>query len=309
MTTTIRLAEGLTELAGSTPTIQLRRLPPEHGATVYAKLETANPTGSAYDRTVAACLEEALESGRLDGQRGVVDAGFADYGVSLAAACASLGLRCVAVVPETSSEEAKRTIRALGADLILSPGPERIPGAIKKAREAADGSQGGLVYLNHHESPASVAAHHRTGEEIVQTLGKDVDVVVAGVGSGATLRGVAEILRERNPKVRVIAVEPSASAVLGGGGPGPHKIDGLGGGFAPPHHRTDLVDQIIAVSNEDAFATCRRLAREEGILVGPAGGAVAWAAAQVAGNLDPEMEVVAVLSSPAARYLSAGTFE
>lgn len=303
----IRIAEHIADLAGETPTVQLRRLPAENGASIFAKLETANPTGSLYDRTVAACLEEALESGRLEAGRAVVDAGPGDYAVALAAACAARGHRCLAVVPETASDEAKRLAAALGAEVIASPGPERMPGAIRKAREMAEAR--GAVYLNHHESPASVAAHHRTGEEIVQALGKDIDALVAGVGSGAALRGVAEVLRDRNPKIRVVAVEPSSSPVLSGGAPGPHRIEGIGGGHVPPHHRPDLVDEIVGVSNEEAFEACRRLAREEGLLVGPAGGAAAAAAVKVAERMDPEAEVVVLLSSPLDRYLSFGILE
>lgn len=303
----IQLAEYVTELAGGTPVLQLRRIAPEHGATIYAKFEGMNPTGSLYDRTVASCLAEAVESGRLEGSKAVVDAGCGDYGVALAAACAALGHRCVAVVPETSTDEAKGSIRALGAELVLSPGPERLLGAIRKAREVADSQ--GAVYLNQHESPAAVAAHRATGEEIVQALGKEIDAVVAGVTSGASLRGIAECLREKNPRVQIFAVEPSAAPVLSGGAPAHHRIEGLGAGFIPPHHRADLVNGVLTVSNEDAFAFAKRLAKEEGILASAASGAVAWAAAQVAGRMDPELEVVAVLPSSSARHLSTGILD
>src|ERR1017187_8917453 len=308
--TRMKIAEDITQLIGNTPLVRLRRLAGEGGAKVVAKLEFFNPAHSVKDRIGVAMIDAAEEAGLIGPDTIILEPTSGNTGIALAMVCAARGYKCAFTMPETMSKERRAILRAYGAELVLTPGPDGMPGAIAKAEELAKED---LRYFvpQQFDNPANPAIHRATtAEEIWSDTGGEVDVVVAGVGTGGTITGVGEVLKERKPSVQIIAVEPAASPVLSGGQKGPHSIQGIGAGFVPAVLDTDIVDEIIAVTNEDAFDLARRAAREEGLLVGISSGAALWAALDVAARPESSGKlIVVVLPDFGERYLSTALFE
>jgi cysteine synthase A len=305
-----RIAEDITRLVGGTPLVRLGRIGAGLGAEVVGKLEFYNPCASVKDRIGLSMIEAAERAGRINADTIILEPTSGNTGVALAFVCAARGYKLVLTMPETMSVERRKLLRILGAELVLTPGSEGMPGAIRKAEELAERDPRHLI-LQQFANPANPEIHRKTtAEEIWQDTGGGVDILVAGVGTGGTITGVAEVLKERKPSFKAIAVEPTDSPVLSGGKPGPHLIQGIGAGFVPDVLRMDLVDEIIQVRHEDAGAAARRLAREEGILVGISAGAAVWAALQVASREENAGKtIVAVLCDTGERYLSTWLFE
>ena len=304
------IAEDITQLVGNTPLVRLRRLTEHVDAQIVAKLESFNPAHSVKDRIGVAMLD-AAEQARLIGPDTIIlEPTSGNTGIALAMVCAARGYRCAFTMPETMSKERRALLRAYGADVVLTPGSDGMPGAIAKAEELAKED---LRYFipQQFENPANPAIHRATtAEEIWRDTDGEVDIVVAGVGTGGTITGVGEVLKERKPSVRMVAVEPAASPVLSGGQKGPHPIQGIGAGFVPAVLDTDIVDEIIAVANEDAFVLAQRAAHEEGLLVGISSGAALWAALDVAARPESRGKlIVVVLPDFGERYLSTALFE
>jgi cysteine synthase A len=300
------VADTILDLIGNTPVVRLHRLPSPRSATVWAKLESLNPGGSVKDRIARAMIEAAERDGRLARGSTIVEPTSGNTGIGLAMTAAVKGYRCVLIMPETASQERRTLMKAYGAELILTPGADGIRGSIAKAEEMA--RQPGYFMPDQFKNPANPEVHRRTTAQEVLAQVPDLDAFVAGVGTGGTITGVGEIIKARRPEIRVVAVEPAASAVLSGGEPGRHPIQGIGTGFVPDVLNTNLLDEIVQVTNEDAAETARRLAREEGILAGISSGAAAWAALQVAERLGEGKTVVVVLPDTGERYLSTSLF-
>jgi cysteine synthase A len=303
------IAEDVTQLVGNTPVVRLRRVTEGAVADVVAKLEYFNPGGSVKDRIGVAMLDAAEEAGLLKPDTIILEPTSGNTGIALAMVAAARGYKLVLTMPDTMSIERRVLLRAYGAELILTPGKDGMPGAIAKAEELAKSDQRYFV-PQQFENPANPAIHRTTTAEEVwtQTDGK-IDFFIAGVGTGGTITGVAQVLKERNPDVKFIAVEPSASPVLSGGQKGPHPIQGIGAGFIPPVLDEDLVDEIITVGNDDALDLARRLAVEEGLLVGISSGAAVVAALEVARRPENKGKlIVVVLPSSGERYLSTVLF-
>jgi cysteine synthase A len=300
-----RIAEDVTKLVGRTPLVRLGKLGAGLGAELVAKLESFNPCSSVKDRIGLSMIEAAERAGLIREGTIMVEPTSGNTGIALAFVCAARGYRLILTMPETMSVERRKLLRMLGADLILTPGSEGMPGAVRKAEELA-ASDPRYLLLQQFVNPANPEIHRQTtAEEIWQDTDGRVDIFVAGVGTGGTITGVADVLKRRKPTFRAIAVEPADSPVLSGGKPGPHKIQGIGAGFVPEVLRMDLVDEIIQVRHEDAGTVARRLAREEGILVGISSGAAAWAALQVAARPESAGKmIVVVLPDTGERYLS-----
>ncbi len=305
----MRIADDVTDLIGGTPLVRLNRVTDGAGATVLAKLEFFNPASSVKDRIGVAMLDAAAESGQLGPDTVVVEPTSGNTGIALAMVCAARGIKCVLTMPETMSTERRMLLRAFGAELILTPGPEGMGGAIAKAKELAEANPNYLM-PQQFANPANPSIHRRTtAEEIWDDTDGTVDILVSGVGTGGTITGVGQVLKERKPEVRVVAVEPAASPVLSGGTKGPHPIQGIGAGFVPDVLDTDVYDEVIAVQAPDAMALARRAAAEEGLLVGISSGAALWAAREVAQR--PEnagKTIVVIIPSSGERYLSTALF-
>jgi cysteine synthase A len=305
----MRIAEDITQLIGHTPLVRLRRVTAGAVAEVAAKLESFNPAGSVKDRIGVSMINAAEQAGLIRPDTIILEPTSGNTGIALAMVCAARGYRCVLTMPETMSLERRMLLRAYGAELILTPGADGMPGAIATAEELAKTDQRYFV-PQQFENPANPAIHRATtAEEVWSDTDGKIDIFVSGVGTGGTLTGVAQVIKERKPSARFVAVEPAASPVLSGGAKGPHPIQGIGAGFVPPVLDTDLVDEIITVGNEDALAFARRLAQEEGLLVGISSGAAAWAALQVACRPENAGKlVVVVLPDFGERYLSTVLF-
>ncbi len=304
-----KIANSITELIGRTPLVRLK-IAEDTGATVLGKLESFNPAGSVKDRIGLAMIEAAERDGLISpGASVIIEPTSGNTGIALSFVAAAKGYRCILTMPETMSLERRALLAAYGAELVLTPGPEGMRGAIARAEELARTTPGSFLpqqFLN----AANPEIHRRTtAEEIWQDTGGEVDFLVAGVGTGGSITGIAEILRERRPGFHGIAVEPTDSPVLSGGQPGPHKIQGIGAGFIPGVLNTDAYDEVITCRVEDAYETSRRLARGEGILVGISSGANVWAALEVARR--PEnagKTIVTILCDTGERYLSTPLF-
>ncbi len=306
----MKIAENITHLVGGTPLCHLRRITAGCPATLVAKLESFNPCSSVKDRLGLAMIEDAEQNGRLTPSTILVEPTSGNTGIALAFVCASRGYKLILTMPETMSIERRKLLTIFGAELVLTPGALGMKGAIAKAQQLVDANPNYLM-LQQFNNPANPAIHRRTtAEEIWADTDGQVDILVAGVGTGGTLTGVAEALKARKPSFQAIAVEPTASPVLSGGAPGPHKIQGIGAGFIPGVLRTDLIDEIVCVDHEDAGAVARKLAREEGILCGISAGAAVWAAQQVANRPENKGKlIVVVLPDTGERYLSTWLFE
>jgi cysteine synthase len=305
----VRIAKDITELVGHTPLVRINRLTKGLGAIVAAKLEFFNPCGSVKDRIGVAMIEAAEREGLLGEGSFLVEPTSGNTGISLAFVCAVKGHRLVLTMPETMSVERRAMLRALGAELILTEGSKGMAGAIERAEQiVAENPK--AVMLQQFRNLANPEAHmHSTAEEIWSDTGGAVDAIVAGVGTGGTITGVAQAIKARKPAFMAIAVEPKGSPVLSGGQPGPHKIQGIGAGFIPKVLKRELIDRVIQVSDDDAFQMARRLAREEGIFCGISSGAAMWAAIQVARESAFEGKlIVVIIPSLGDRYLSTELF-
>ncbi|MFA9440144.1 cysteine synthase A [Uliginosibacterium sp. sgz301328] len=306
----MRIANNVTELIGNTPLVKLNRVTAGIEGTVLAKLEFFNPAHSVKDRIAIAMIEAAEKAGKIGPDTIILEPTSGNTGIGLAMVCAARGYKCAFVMPETMSRERRLLLKAYGADLILTPGPEGMPGAVKRAAEMAAGDPRYFI-PQQFENPANPAIHRdTTAEEIWRDTDGQVDLFVAGVGTGGTITGVGEVLKARKPDVQIFAVEPEASPVLSGGARGPHPIQGIGAGFVPAVLNTHAYDGVIKVGNADTFDMARRMATEEGLLVGISSGAAVWAALQVAKRPENRGKTtVVIIPSFGERYLSTALYE
>jgi cysteine synthase A len=304
-----RVYDDVAQTIGNTPLVRLNRVTGQSEGIVLAKLESFNPLGSVKDRLGVSMIQAAEEAGLIRADTVVLEPTSGNTGVGLAFVCAAKGYKLVLTMPDTMSLERRRLLQALGAELILTPGGEGMAGAVQRA-EAMAAQDSRYFIPQQFKNPANPEIHRRTtAEEIWRDTDGEVDILVAGVGTGGTITGVGQVLKERKPEVQVVAVEPAASPVLSGGGPGPHKIQGIGAGFVPEVLDRDLIDEVIQVQDDDAASMARRLATQEGILAGISSGAAALAAVQVASR--PENAgrfIVVLLPDTGERYLSTGLF-
>jgi cysteine synthase A len=301
----MKIANNVTELIGNTPLVKLNRLSAGIDGTVVVKLEFYNPAHSVKDRIAASMIDAAQAAGRIGPETVVLEPTSGNTGIGLAMVCAARGIKCCFVMPETMSRERRLLLKAYGAELVLTPGPDGMGGAIRRAEEMAAADTRYFV-PQQFENPANPAIHRATtAEEIWRDTDGQVDIFVSGIGTGGTITGVGEVLRERRPGVQVIAVEPDASPVLSGGAKGPHPIQGIGAGFVPKVLNTAVYDEVVRVKAEDAFSMARRMATEEGLLVGISSGAAVWAALQVARRPENAGKLtVVIIPSFGERYLS-----
>ncbi len=301
----MKIANDVTELIGNTPLVRLNRMGAGAGAQILAKLEYANPAHSVKDRIGLAMIEAAEAAGQIRPDTIIVEPTSGNTGIALAMVCAARGYRCTLVMPDTMSRERRMLLRAYGADLVLTPGAEGMLGAIRKAEEMCEADPRCLM-PQQFNNPANPDVHRRTtAEEIWRDTDGQVDILVAGVGTGGTITGVGEVIKARKPGFQCIAVEPEASPMLSKGTKGPHPIQGIGAGFVPGVLNTKIYDEVICVSNDNAFATAREAARQEGLLVGISSGAALWAAIQVAQRPENAGKIiVTIVPSFGERYLS-----
>ncbi|RMD00292.1 cysteine synthase A [Aquitalea palustris] len=307
----MRIANTVTDLIGNTPLVKLNRVTDGCVATVVAKLEFFNPAHSVKDRIAVAMIDAAEQAGKIGPQTTIVEPTSGNTGIGLAMVCAARGYKLVITMPETMSRERRQLLKAYGAELILTPGPDGMGGAIAKARQLVEENPDSWFMPQQFENAANPEVHRNTtAEEIWRDTDGQVDIFVAGVGTGGTITGVGEVLKARKPGVQIVAVEPDASPVLSGGPKGPHPIQGIGAGFVPPILNTGVYDEIIRVKNEDAFTTARAVATQEGVLVGISSGAAVWSAIQLAKRPENAGKlIVVVIPSFGERYLSTPLFE
>ena len=301
----MNIAQDMTKLVGNTPLVRINKLSRDLDAEILAKLEFFNPCGSVKDRIGVSMVDAAEKSGALTRETILLEPTSGNTGIALAFVCAVRGYKLVLTMPESMSLERRGMLRAFGAELVLTPGDKGMRGAVAKAEEMARDNPKYLI-LQQFKNAANPAAHRlTTAEEIWRDTDGRADALVAGVGTGGTITGVAEVIKERKPSFKAVAVEPEASPVLSGGPPGPHKIQGIGAGFVPETLNQNMVDRVVKVSNENAFETARRMVREEGIFCGISSGAAMWAALQIA--REPEFKgkmIVVIVPSLGDRYLS-----
>ena len=305
-----KIAKDITELIGNTPLVRLNRITRGAKAEVVAKLESFNPCSSVKDRIAVSMIRAAEEQGLIKKDTVIIEPTSGNAGIALAFVCASRGYRLILTMPETMSVERRHILSIFGAELVLTPGAEGMPGAIRKAEQlVAENSN--YFMPQQFKNPANPKIHRETtAEEIWRDTDGKIDILVAGVGTGGTITGVAEVIKKRKPEFKVVAVEPADSPVLSGGKPGPHKIQGIGAGFVPEVLKLELVDEIIKVTNDDAGVTARRLAKEEGILAGISSGAATWAALEVAKRPENKGKlVVVILPDTGERYISTWLFQ
>ena len=305
----MKIANDVTELVGNTPLVRIRRLSEGARAEIVAKLEFFNPAHSVKDRIGVSMIVAAEQAGMIGPDTVILEPTSGNTGIALAFVCAARGYKCVLTMPDTFSMERRQLLRAYGAELVLTPGSEGMPGAVRKAEEMAAADPRYFI-PQQFKNPANPEIHRQTtAEEIWRDTDGKADILVAGVGTGGTITGVGEAIKARKPSFRVVAVEPDASAVLSGGQKGPHVIQGIGAGFVPEVLNTHIYDEIVRVKNEDALETARRMAREEGLLVGISSGAATWAALQVARRPENEGKlIVVIIPSFGERYLSTVLF-
>lgn len=305
----MKIAKSVTALIGNTPLVRINRLSAGCVAEVVAKLEFYNPAHSVKDRIGLSMIEAAEKAGLIRPDTIILEPTSGNTGIGLAMVCAARGYKCAFVMPDTMSKERRALLRAYGAELILTPGSERMPGAIKKAQEMAAADSRYFI-PQQFENPANPEVHRRTtAEEIWSDTDGKADILISGIGTGGTITGVGEVLKARKPSFRCVAVEPEASAVLSGGQPGPHPIQGIGAGFIPEILNTKIYDEIVRVKNDDALDTARRMAKEEGLLVGISSGAAVWAGLQVARRPENAGKLmIVIIPSFGERYLSTPLF-
>ncbi|WP_420475508.1 cysteine synthase A [Noviherbaspirillum sp. ST9] len=305
----MKIVNDVTQLIGNTPLVRIRKLSADAGADVVAKLEFYNPAHSVKDRIGVAMIDAAEKAGMIKPDTIIVEPTSGNTGIALAMVCAARGYKCVLTMPETMSKERRMLLRAYGAELILTPGPEGMGGAIKKAEEMV-ASDPRYFMPQQFKNPANPEVHRNTtAEEIWRDTDGKIDILVAGIGTGGTITGVGEVIKARKPGFQVVAVEPDASPVLSGGQKGPHPIQGIGAGFVPDILNTKIYDEVVRVKNDDAFDFARRAAREEGLLVGISSGAALWAATQIARRPENKGKlIVTIIPSFGERYLSTPLF-
>ena len=305
----MRVAKNVLELIGQTPVVSLNNMGSQDSAEIYVKLEGFNPAGSIKDRPGLYMIEKAEEMGLLQPGSIILEATSGNTGIGLAIAASLKGYPIVIVMPENMSEERKKILRAYGAELLLTPAAEGMPGAVKTAQNMAE-SDSRYYLVKQFENPANAECHKvTTATEILEQMGTNLDALVCGVGSGGTLTGIAQMLKQEIPGIKIIAVEPAGSAVLSGKSAGPHKIQGIGAGFIPSVLNLNLVDNIIAVSDEDAIETCRQLARQEALLLGISSGAAVFAALQLADKMGKGKKILAIAPDSADKYISTELFD
>ncbi|MFW6097965.1 MAG: cysteine synthase A [Chloroflexota bacterium] len=306
----MKIADNVTELIGNTPLVRLQRLTEGLQADVVAKLEYYSPAHSVKDRIGVAMIQDAEEAGIIDEDTVIVEPTSGNTGIALAFVCAQRGYRLILTMPDSMSRERRKLLRAFGAELVLTPATEGMAGAITKAQEIAATIPNAWI-PQQFQNPSNPAIHRATtAEEIWRDTGGQVDVVVAGIGTGGTITGVGEVLKERKPEVQMVAVEPEDSAVLSGGEKGPHPIQGIGAGFVPDVLNTEIYDEVITVRGDRAMTTARRMATEEGLLVGISSGAATWAALQVAAREENRGRlIVVIIPSFGERYLSTPLYD
>ncbi|KML43978.1 MULTISPECIES: cysteine synthase A [Bacillaceae] len=304
----VRVANSISDLVGHTPIVKLNRLVDDNSADVYLKLEYMNPGSSVKDRIALAMITAAEKDGSLKPGDTIIEPTSGNTGIGLAMIAAAKGYKAVLVMPETMSMERRNLLRAYGADLVLTPGPEGMGGAIRKAQELA--KEHGYFVPQQFENPANPEVHRlTTGPEITEQMGDQLDAFISGIGTGGTITGAGQVLKEKYKNIKIYAVEPTDSPVLSGGKPGPHKIQGIGAGFVPDTLDTKIYDEVIQIANDEAFDYARRAAKEEGILGGISSGAAISAALKVAKELGKGKKVLAILPSNGERYLSTPLYQ